>query len=74
MPIMPPNRQTRTASIRNCCMMSLLARADRHADADLAGPLGHRHQHDVHDADAADDQRDNGNGRDHQLSGWWWSC
>ena len=30
------------------------------ADADLAGPLGHGRQHDVHDADAADQQRDGG--------------
>ena len=34
--------------------------ADRHAQADLARPLGDRHQHDVHDADAADDERDAG--------------
>ena len=40
------------------------ARADRHADADLARPLGHRHEHDVHDADAADEQRDRGNRRE----------
>ena len=33
-------------------------RADRHADADLARALGHRHEQDVHDADAADQQRD----------------
>ncbi len=36
------------------------ARADRFADADLAGAFGHRHQHDVHHADAADEQRDRG--------------
>ena len=29
--------------------------------ANLAGPLGHRHQHDVHDADAAYQQGDAGN-------------
>src|SRR5438132_14390411 len=29
--------------------------ADRFPDADLAGPLGHRDEHDVHDPDAADD-------------------
>jgi hypothetical protein len=34
------------------------ARADRLADADLARALGDRHQHDVHDADAADEQGD----------------
>ncbi len=32
--------------------------ADRLADADLACPLRDRHEHDVHDADAADEQRD----------------
>ncbi len=34
--------------------------ADGLADADFAGPLGDRYQHDVHDADAADEQRDAG--------------
>src|SRR5215217_1243276 len=34
------------------------ARADGHADADLARPLGHGDEHDVHDPDAADDERD----------------
>ena len=32
--------------------------AERLAQADLPGPLGDRHQHDVHDADAADQQRE----------------
>ena len=36
------------------------AGADRHADADLARPLGDADEHDVHDADAADEQRDAG--------------
>ena len=36
------------------------ARADRLADADLARPLADRHEHDVHDPDAADDERDRG--------------
>ena len=36
------------------------AGADRLADADLAGPLADRDEHDVHDPDAADDQRDRG--------------
>ena len=35
-------------------------RADGQADADLARPLRHAHEHDVHDADAADDERDAG--------------
>ena len=32
-------------------------RADRFAHADFARPFGDRHEHDVHDADARDDQR-----------------
>ena len=36
------------------------ARAERHAQPDLARPLGDRHQHDVHDADAAHHERDGG--------------
>src|SRR4030067_890238 len=31
--------------------------AERLAQADLAGPFGHGHQHDVHDPDARHDQR-----------------
>ena len=38
-------------------------RADGFANADFAGALFHGDQHDVHDADAADEQRDKG---DHQ--------
>ena len=33
---------------------------ERLAQTDLTDPLGHRHQHDVHDADPADQQRDAG--------------
>src|SRR5579875_978013 len=32
--------------------------ADRHADPDLPGALGDRDEHDVHDPDPADDERD----------------
>ena len=39
---------------------------DGHSDADLAGPLGHRDQHDVHDADARYDERDRGDQNQHQ--------
>src|SRR5882757_7337691 len=31
--------------------------AHRHAHADLASAFGHAHQHDVHDADAANEER-----------------
>ena len=34
--------------------------ADRQANPDLAGPLRHRDEHDVHDPDPADEQRDRG--------------
>ena len=56
-PISPPSPLMISASIRNCRRMSRPG-ADRLADPDLARPLGHRHQHDVHDPDAADEQRD----------------
>ena len=42
------------------------ARADRHAQPDLAGPLGDRHEQDVHDPDAADHQRDRRHGGQQQ--------
>src|SRR5262249_7889607 len=35
--------------------------ADRHAYTNLSRPLSDGNQHDVHDADTADDQRDTGN-------------
>ena len=38
-----------------------LARADRHADADLPRTLSNRYQHDIHNADAANQKRDPGN-------------
>src|SRR5256884_3755681 len=41
--------------------------AERAADADLAGALGHAGEHDVHDADAADDQRDGRNRAEHDV-------
>ena len=40
--------------------MMRMSGTDGHADADLAGPLGDGDQHDVHDADAADQQADAG--------------
>jgi hypothetical protein len=59
MPIRPPLNDSVVAStelgedVAPAC-------AERFADADLAGALGHGHQHDVHDDDAAHDQRDRG--------------
>ena len=46
-----------TASTRNCRRISRGSGAHGHAQPDLARPLGDRDQHDVHNADAADDQR-----------------
>ncbi len=40
-----------------------------YAQADFLAPLGHRHQHDVHDADAADQQRHAGDGGEHRRHG-----
>ena len=37
-------------------------RADRHAQADFARPLGDRDEQDVHDTDAANEQRDRRHG------------
>ena len=42
------------------------ARANRHPQANLPRPLGHRHQQDVHDADPAHDERDRGDRRQQQ--------
>jgi hypothetical protein len=52
MPTPSPIAERVVASTRNCVRMSRGARADREAHAYLAGSFGHRHEHDVHDADA----------------------
>ena len=62
MPTMPPSADIITASTRNCSQHVALARADGEADADLARALGDADQHDVHDADAADEKADRGDG------------
>ena len=46
-----------------------MARAHGHAHANFLCALGHRHQHDVHHANAAHHQRNHGNGRDQQGHG-----
>ena len=63
-PMTPPTSDMVADSMRNCSRMSLPARAEGFAYADFAGALGDGDQHDVHDDDAADDQRDAGDGRD----------
>ncbi len=44
-----------------------LFRAERAPQADLRRPLEHARQHDVHDADAADEQRDRGERHHHDV-------
>ena len=63
MPATPPARLIATASTRNCRSTSRVRAPTRQAQADLAGPLGHRQQRDVHDPDAADQQRHRRNRR-----------
>ena len=47
--------------------MSGLFGADRPTDPDLPGPFHHGRQHNVHDADSADQQRDSGNAHHDDL-------
>ena len=58
MPSSAPAAERVADSTTNCAQDVPPAGAERLPDADLAGPLAHGHQHDVHDHDAADDQRD----------------
>ena len=43
--------------------------ADGLANSDFAGALGYRDQHDVHDSDAADGQRQHGDQQQHDRQG-----
>ena len=79
----PPSTDSVSASIEELGQDVPAAGADRLADADLAGPLGDRDEHDVHDPDAADDQRDRGDPAEQQgqraadgrrgVRSWVWS-
>ena len=57
-PKAPPTSASDALSIRNCMQHVALLGAQRLAHADFARALGDAHQHDVHDHDAADHQRD----------------
>src|SRR5205085_750337 len=46
-----------------------LLRPDCQPDADLPGPFRHRYEHDVHDADAPDDEGDARNAAQKQRQG-----
>ena len=63
MPSPPPRAEVVAASITNCRRMMPLPGPQGLADTDLPGALGDRDQHDVHNADAAHQQRDAGDGR-----------
>ncbi len=66
-PTKPPMTQINTASIKNCCKILPRQRNDCHPYADFFGALGNGHQHDVHHADAADYQWNQGDGGNQQL-------
>ena len=52
----PPIRQMQAASINKLQQDGAVLRADGFAHADFARPFRDRDEHDVHDADAADEQ------------------
>ena len=58
MPSAAPNVLSVADSTRNWVRMSRRRAPSDFANADLAGPLGDRDEHDVHDHDRADDQPD----------------
>ena len=63
MPMSPPSRGDEGALDQELLEDVLRVAPERLADPDLAGALGHRHQHDVHDPDPAHRQRDRGDRR-----------
>ena len=58
--MIPPTALRVTASIRNCMRMSRPRAPDGQTNPDFTGAFGDAHEHDVHDPDAADHQRDAG--------------
>ena len=54
----PPNVESVTDSVSICADDVAALRAERLAEPDLPRPFAHHHQHDVHDDDAADHQRE----------------
>ena len=70
-PMIPPTRQSTTDSIRNCCLMALFLAPSAFRIPISFGSLGDGHQHDIHDADATNDQgnsRDKGNGHGYYIN------
>ncbi len=60
MPISPPSAEITVVSIRNCSTMSRRCVRQGSPDADLSGSFRDGRQHDVHDPDAANHERDGG--------------
>ena len=60
-PRIPPASEMNTASGQKLPENIAAAGANRFANSNLFRPLGHAHQHDVHDANAGGDQRDKAN-------------
>ena len=68
----PPTTLNVNASIKNCARTSRPRAPTAQAQADFARAFRDRHEHDVHDADAADDQRyrgDAGEQRRQRIAG-----
>ena len=63
----PPARLIAIASAMNCIRISQLLCADGSAQPDFIGPFQNRSQHDVHDPDPADQQRDAGDCAHHDI-------
>ena len=59
-PIMAPSVLSVADSMRNWRQDVLSPRAERFPNADFVGSFGDRHEHDVHDHHAADDEADAG--------------
>jgi hypothetical protein len=62
MPITPAERRQDHRLDQELQQHLALQRTDGQAQADFAGTFGDADQHDVHDADAADQQADRGHG------------
>ena len=67
-PSSPPMAERTPVSTRNCQRM-FTGGPDGASDADLARALGDAGEHDVHDADAADEQRDARHGTEDKVVG-----
>ena len=68
-PASPPRMLSSADSDQELQQDMQTARSDRHADSDLSRSLSNRDQHDVHDSDAADQQRNRGDRREQQRHG-----